>query len=1021
MTNDCLFAVSMKRLVLIASGMVALFVTRGVCADTFVWTGAGEDALASNDANWRGGAKPTEMANVIFGEDGTGKDCTWDLDIPLASWLQTKDYGGTIMLMTTFESAKKAEKLFPALRVSGDCEILSGKWTHPNSENEQTYRIKAEIGGNLTLAAGASIDAGGCGPTANKWGPAGTLANGRGATHGGVGGIHSGTGSTGDLTANLYGSITEPTEIGWSVNVSSGHRGGGAVYLTVGGAFVHNGTISANDKAGTSDFNYGSCPGSVFVKCGTISGTGTITADSAPGFNAGGGGGRIAVVLTGQDANFANYDIVKNASAVSKSTGSAKQRGGSGTIYAETPANRKDHGWLIIKGNGLALDPCLFTRACYGDLSVCDYDKVTLTNAASLYMQERMTLSLESGTIDVAADSDDNGIYFCGGTVALSPVAEFWNVTCPIVLAAQTLPLADGTAWKIAAGGKVLVVDGVQPVFKGDVSILTGGAFSTLGFAHCFFEGDLSNMGTFSVGENAMIEFSGQNESKVFGSMDFVNFLCNTPGKTILFNEGDSFGGSKSFNAFGVAGLPVKIAGIKGLGQWKLDLPESAASLVQYVELGGCDASSSAPQTAYVSTDLGNNTNWTFDNTGPVNNWSGTSSSNFSDGANWSTGEPPQSGSALVVKNANPMVVDCDITFSSITLESGAQVTISRNVAVTGDVTVGDGTTLVWNTPGTIEGNLLVKAGGKLTHSQNNTTEAYRLDLSIAGDVTIEATGKIDADYMGYHAKQGPGFFGNQRASHGGNGAGNVVYGAVTECYGSIYCPTNCGSGGADNGNLAHGGGAIKLISGGTFTCAGSISANGEGRGNDGNYHGSGGSVWLSAANLVGAGTISVDSPGGHSGGGRIALYLTGSGCDFSGFTGLVTARGRASNCGTIYKQTAADTPGCGIVYVDGVGKSFDANLFAAFPSTRLCDPDEIQDQVKLSIVRKGNVRLTRDLTVESLEIETGSGLNLDGHTLKINSKKPKAWTDAGITYGGTEENPGKIIWRRTGLVLILK
>jgi hypothetical protein len=75
--------------------MFLMVLCEGVNAADLTWTGGGSDNLASNPANWSGGAAPRDGDSVIF--DGTSsKDCTWDLTVKLALLTQRFAYTGKV-------------------------------------------------------------------------------------------------------------------------------------------------------------------------------------------------------------------------------------------------------------------------------------------------------------------------------------------------------------------------------------------------------------------------------------------------------------------------------------------------------------------------------------------------------------------------------------------------------------------------------------------------------------------------------------------------------------------------------------------------------------------------------------------------------------------------------------------------------------------------------------------------------------------------------------------------------------
>ncbi len=216
--------------------------------------------------------------------------------------------------------------------------------------------------------------------------------------------------------------------------------------------------------------------------------------------------------------------------------------------------------------------------------------------------------------------------------------------------------------------------------------------------------------------------------------------------------------------------------------------------------------------------------------------------------------------------------------------------------------------------------NVIIRNGAALSHASGSTSG---LLMQIADNLTIDATGLIDASSRGYAGGQGPGAgsagsTANECAGGGGyggsGGTGTSVSGGGT--YGSFNQPTDLGSGGGASTTVPgkRGGGAIRLTVGGTLTVSGEISA--DGASYDGTYSGagSGGSIWINAATVTGAGTIHANGRGytpcsnGGGGGGRVAVYG-----DLSTFTGANALQARGA---------ATTGPGCGTVYRAQTGQS---------------------------------------------------------------------------------------------------
>ncbi|HPS00703.1 MAG TPA: carboxypeptidase regulatory-like domain-containing protein [Candidatus Sumerlaeota bacterium] len=160
-----------------------------------------------------------------------------------------------------------------------------------------------------------------------------------------------------------------------------------------------------------------------------------------------------------------------------------------------------------------------------------------------------------------------------------------------------------------------------------------------------------------------------------------------------------------------------------------------------------------------------------------------------------------------------------------------------------------------------------------------------------AGNLKLDASSRIDADYQGYTAGTFRDGFGPGGGKNGGwynsggggyGGAGGSGNGAGGGTYGSEEFPVDLGSAGgtSDNGSLyGHGGGAIRINVDNTFIQDGLVTALGhDGNGDFGG--GSGGSILVNTYRLTGGGFFradggATDGYSGGGGGGRIAVYCS--------------------------------------------------------------------------------------------------------------------------------------------------
>ena len=519
--------------------ILANFVTPGG-GGTWHWTGAGADALASTAANWAEGAAPTELANIVFDENGEGKPCSWDLDIPIQSWMQT-NYTSTITFRTVYNPSG-----FTVLRVLGDATLASGKWTHlANGTTYRQYRLYASVGGNMVIGTNATIDVSALGYTKQYRVGDGAFVGVTfcGGTYCGYGRWNSGTPHANGIEP--YGSITAPEDPG---SAGANTCGGGVLRLDVVGALSLNGAILSNGKL--HDYYTGS-GGSVYLRAGTISGIGTITANGRTtsannGSYSTGTGGRIAIILTASGATFSAFDPVRQCTAISITKGDGTNAGAPGTIYAETPADTPGRGWLIFKDNG-ATHSSKYTNAnpFTPDTTLADYSRVTVTNNARIYLATGNTLDLRNTVFEAP---DTSGVYLDGGT--LKPAAGgdiYYDVT-----SAGGLVGLDSPSATFRSGSSLEVVS-YADTYTGDMTIQSGVTATVA--SSLTVDGDLALGGTIrrpdgpfttdpkslvlhvtgdmAIGATGYVTMSGRGYSATY---------C-PPGQTASGNAGSSHGG----------------------------------------------------------------------------------------------------------------------------------------------------------------------------------------------------------------------------------------------------------------------------------------------------------------------------------------------------------------------------------------------------------------------------------------------------------------------------------------------
>lgn len=810
----------------------AVLVVAGVAsAATRTWTGGGDDALASTDANWQEGARPQDGDDIVLNSGSAAM--TWDLNISVASWTQD-GYTGTVTFETDYSD-------FAEFIITGNCSFNSGTWTHVANGTTQTKRLSVSVGGNLTMGSSAKIDVTGLGYTAIANQPNYSLKTGNLTVEGGAYGGYAADNSNQYGHLPPYGSYRLPVDCGCPGNRSGKSMGGGAVKLTVGGAFSFGGKITA-DAVYDSVVNYeGGSGGGVLITASSISGAGTISANASKSRGSG-SGGRISVILTGTGADFSNYDIASKASATSKCgiTPRDWDHGAIGTIYAETAADVPGQGWMIFKGIDITpSDPMRYGTPFTPEVKDLTFAKITLRNTGILAVRAGETLHVENTVFD-CADTSLNYIYVDGGAVDY----------------------------------------GASGVVRGPIKYASG----------------LDYKGDFTIGDGTSLTIAG--ESKVTGSV------------TVLA------GGSLTWNGVGAVGGSVVVSG-----------------------------------------------------------------------------------------------------------------------------------TMAFNKPTTIAGDVTVQSGGKLTHSANSTTEENKLNLTVGGSVTVAEGGAIDVSAMGYALGQGPGASsGNCGASYGGRGHGAAAS-TPKACYGSILCPTNCGSGGNSSRVANRNGGGAAII-----RATGLITVNGEVNADCPDidaaavfYTSSGGSIWLTGSSVDGTGSIHANGGGASNGnygskyylggGGRISLVSTVATEDSTTLT--VTAYGGTTpegyfdgSVGTIYRENASQEPGHGTVTIANArekltkaGDHYTDWEYTDFPSAEPGLVNETQN-VTVKVTNHGRLNIVADATVADVTLlnegtNAKSYLLLDGHTLSVKAKRHAISPDDATQV--VPGDGGSVYWIPRGFMLFLR
>lgn len=398
------------------------------------WTGTGANAKASNPDNWVDGQVPQNLESVLLDASCADHPILWDLDITVNNWTQTEDYTNVVTFATVFPG----KGTFTSFHIAGNATVEGGVWTHQKNSNSETYRLAVEVAGDMTIGSNVVFNA-------NEIGNSGAQGK-SGASHGGRGSGGS----------DPFGSYYAPVNTGRGGEWGGGS--GGAIRLVVGGKLAHDGLMTANAQAAT----HPPSAGSIWITAGAIEGEGRLSAVSGSAGDPA-AGGRIAVILTGAESDFSDYDIVTLATAKSTSNGAAP-----GTIYAETAADTPTEGWLILKGNGtLPGSSRQYATPFTPSITSATFAKLTLTNNVYFVLDAGQTLDLSAAEVvaDDANAAAANGIYLNGGTLLVNESRFVQNFG--VSAAVPWIP--DTDEWVIAGRGALTV--GSEMNFAGSLTV----------------------------------------------------------------------------------------------------------------------------------------------------------------------------------------------------------------------------------------------------------------------------------------------------------------------------------------------------------------------------------------------------------------------------------------------------------------------------------------------------------------------------------------------------------------------
>jgi len=299
-------------------------------------------------------------------------------------------------------------------------------------------KLDLTLTGNLTVESGGRIDVDARGNGPGRGYGRGKDAHRTAGSYGGEGGTHDGY-----TTVPGYGSVRAPFLHG-SGSAENG-IGGGVVKLDVSGTLAvdSGGTISA--KGGGGGWPNGS-GGSIWLRTGSLTGTGLIDASGGDtaGSRSGGGGGRVAVVVTSATTTAGVDRQVFGGNA-----GDSDRNGAAGTLYIETQGVAPGSGRIVADNNNLV------TAIAVTDIEAPSQETPALVKLSGLDVLRRARVRLRSsrdcGALNVATNAqlDLNGYQLAATALTVAGTAYGSGEYAAADLGAEVIDSDPGLAGRI--------------------------------------------------------------------------------------------------------------------------------------------------------------------------------------------------------------------------------------------------------------------------------------------------------------------------------------------------------------------------------------------------------------------------------------------------------------------------------------------------------------------------------------------------------------------------------------------
>lgn len=802
-------------------GRIAIyFVTNGFTGSTVAFGGPGAVAGGAGTIFW---CSPTNSEGQLFIVNG-GKRGT------------NTTFSGQINSLSISGGAVAQS---PVTNLSfTNLFIGSNSWLLPPNAGSLTVYVN----GDATIEPSAAIKADSVSLSGPGMGKA-FCGAGSGGSYGGYGG----TSACGTLSGPVYGSVTQPSNLGSPGGTQSSGHGGGAVNLTVTGTLSLDGAISANGGAALAANTGGGSGGSVLVSAGTLIGAGSISANGGSASNAvsgGGGGGRIAVYFNTDSftGNFAAHG------------GAGANAGGPGTIYLMT--NNTPIPLLIVDNGGRPGDTML-PSPIFNEYDLSIAGGAVLTNSApssyfrNLFIGSNSWLaqSLAPPTVPGPAANlfATNAIIQPGGGITADGMSS------------SSFLGAGQTSGSVGGGGGNSGIGGI-----GSTNILGGAASDLIG--NPSNPGGVGGRGLGGPGGAG----GGAFNFAVYGTLQLDGSISANGAPGTNSNSGGGAGGS------------IRLTVNNFLGSGNISANGGAGN-----NLGG-GGGGGGIAIIYTSNLF----------SGTITSFGGAGFNYGGAGVIYVYTASLKTGPQLIVDNGGNRGANTPLSVSSALLGP-------PNVTIANGGSVSNSFLEFYNF-----GNFLVGSNSVFQIASTSPQNITASNITVLPTGTITADGVNSGGSAPGQSLNGTGGGGGNAGTGGpsqlGAAGGNALQSSLT-----LPTTPGSHGGNGFNGIGGNGGGSLRLTTLGTFRVDGRISADGATGVGLNSGGGSAGSISLSAGLFTGTGTVSASGgagnfAGGGGGGGNIAIS-----CRTNLFSGMLAAHGGAGanygGAGIVYLNRRRD------------------------------------------------------------------------------------------------------------------